>query len=53
MKLQIKKKKKKRAKKMQNQSTKRKTQTLMKLNCVAKKYFKQNKYETAKIMKFE
>ena len=53
MKLQIPKKKKKRAKKMQNQSTKRKTQTLMKLNCVAKKYFKQNKYETAKIMKFE
>ena len=39
MKLQIKKKAKK--KKMQNQLQKRKMQTLMKLNCVTQKYFKQ------------
>ena len=40
MKLQIKKKPKKK-KKMQNQLQKRKMQTLMKLNCVTQKYFKQ------------
>ena len=46
-------KQKKAAKKMQNQTTKRKTQALMKLNCMTQKYFKQKQYETTKIMKFE
>ena len=54
MKLQIQiQKSKAKKKKSKINLQKRKMQTLIKLNSVKQKYFKQKLYETAKIMEFE